>query len=325
MRFFVPSGLRGGVWARTLPGFFLVALVIGAIGCGARRPAPPSEPFAHQEVIDDLQEFARGLGIASTGNFQRYAGAPRALFRCYFTGKLELPASYEQLKMVETGEPACAVDDQMYDVFFYPIEAVATGVSPVTPSLSEAPLERVLMVVPHEDFHNQREARRAAPDIAEAGATLIGFLTASEFAKAKYGADSGLFRRLDGEARLFVDKARIVNAFFDELAALYAAFRSATITREAALAAKARLFAALERECTGLVPASASFNRCPAVLNNAGLSFDRTYTRFYPLLYELHTSQRDARASVAALKRLLASGPQSEAELLERLASIQVE
>jgi hypothetical protein len=28
---------------------------------------------------------------------------------------------------------------------------------------------------------------------------------------------------------------------------------------------------------------------------------------------------------VAALKRLLASGPQSEAELLERLASIQVE
>jgi hypothetical protein len=302
----------------------LVVLMSGAIGCGARRPAPPGEPFAHQEVIDELQEFARGLGIASTGNFQRYAGAPRALFRCYFTGTLELPASYEQLKMVETAEPACAVDDRMFDVFFYQIEAVATGASPVTPSLSEAPLERVLMVVPHEDFHSQREARRAAPDIAEAGATLIGFLTASEFAKAKYGADSGLFRRLDSEARLFFEKARVVNAFFEELTALYAEFRSASITREAALAAKARLFAALERECTGLVPASA-FNRCPAVLNNAGLSFDRTYTRFFPLLYELHTSLGDVRASVAALKRLLASSPQNEAELLERLASVRSE
>jgi hypothetical protein len=51
-------------------------------------------------------------------------------------------------------------------------------------------------------------------------------------------------------------------------------------------------------------------------MNNAGLAFDRTYTRYYAAWFELYeTLGRDTAAAVAAFKRVLAEGPQSEAEL----------
>ena len=77
---------------------------------------------------------------------------------CYLTGKLELPDSYRELHLAQGSDTGCAVDERKYDVFFYPAEAVASGASPVTPALADASLERVLVVVPHEDFHGQTEA-----------------------------------------------------------------------------------------------------------------------------------------------------------------------
>ena len=70
------------------------------------------------------------------------------------------------------------------------MQAVASGEETITVSLAEAPTERLLVVVPHEDFHNQREARKAPTEVAEAAATLVGFLTASGFAKDRFGAES---------------------------------------------------------------------------------------------------------------------------------------
>ena len=93
---------------------------------------------------------------------------------------------------------------------------------------------------------------------------------------------------------------------------LYKAFRDGTLTREQTLARKAELFGELERSCSAILPEPVSFNKCPAAMNNAGLAFDRTYTRYYPLMHELFTSLgNDPGELVLALKHL----PRSVADL----------
>ena len=218
-----------------------------------------------------------------------------------------MPESYRELHLATGSETGCAVDEEQYDVFFYPAEAVASGAGPLMPALAEAPFERVLVVVPHEDFHNQVEARGSSPETAEAAATLIGFLTASEFAKDRYGESSQTFQRLGREAALFLRKARLVNRYRDLAASLYASFRSRAITRQTALVKKQELFARLQQECSAIAPDPVSFNKCPAALNNAGLAFDRTYTREYPALFDRYQRLgEDTKATIQSLRRLLA-------------------
>ena len=121
--------------------------------------------------------------------------------RCYFTGKLHLPEFYSSLHMVREDGDRCAARSAEHDVFFT-VQAVASGEEAITVSLAEAPAERLLVVVPHEDFHNQREARKAPTEVAEAAATLVGFLTASEFAKGRFGPESATARMLARDADL---------------------------------------------------------------------------------------------------------------------------
>lgn len=296
----------------------LVLVFAAVAGCGVVRSAPTVDPpFPRQAIIAELQEFQQGLGVERTGNFRRFSDARDAVYRCYFTGRLELPASYEALQLVESDEPSCPVDEKAFDVFFYPIEAVASGSSPVSPALAEASLERALVVVAHEDFHNQPEARRASFDMAEAAATLTGFLTARDFVKLRYGDESEIFQRLDREAERFLVKARIVNTYYRRLDGVYDAYAAGALTRDEALARKAALYAALEQECEASEP-GVSFNSCPAAMNNAGLAFDRTYTHHYPTWFELHESlDRDTGATIAAFRRVLATWPQSETDLFD--------
>ena len=301
----------------------LLASVAGA-ACGSGRPAPTLEPASpRQAVIAELQAFGQGLGIERTGNFQRFSGARDAVYRCYFTGQLDLPASYEALQLVEPDEPTCPVDETMYDLFFYPIEAVASGSSPVSPALTNAALERTLVVVPHEDFHNQPETARASFDVAEAAATLIGFVAARDFARATYGDESDVFQRLDREGDRFLLKSHIVNGYYRRLNDLYGAYDAGEFTREDALASKAAIYADFDRECSASEPA-ASFNTCPAVMNNAGLAFDSTYTRHFPTWFELYESLgRDARAAIAAFRRVLATAPRSETDLIDATQALR--
>jgi len=294
------------------------SMLAALTACGVKRTA--AVPFPRQDLIAEIQDFQKTLGFEEQENFRSYSETRKAYYRCYYTGKLELPESYERLKLAEGSAAGCALDEENYDVFFYPMEAAASGSAPVTESLTEAPLERLLVVVPHEDFHNQSETENAAPEIAEAASTLIGFLTASEFARGKYGGDSATSLSLHREAGLFLEKARVVNGYFDRLRELYAALRARRISREAALERKRALFLQLEQECAAITPEPVSFNRCPGALNNAALGFERTYSRYYPLLYEFSAAQgQDASATVAALKRLLAARPRSEPELVSAL------
>lgn len=296
---------------RTLTACGWLISVIGATACSAQKPAvTPS--FPAEQIVQDMKAFETTVGMSATNNFRRYADNPKAIYRCYFTGKLELPDSYRGLRLGPGTETGCALNEQKYDIFFYRAEAVASGTIALTPALADAPLERLLVIVPHEDFHNQAETREVSPEISEAAATLIGFLTASEFAKGKYGATSQKFRRLSAEARLFREKATLVNRYSDNMSALYAAYRSHQISRGAALIKKQEFFRSLEQECHAIMPRPVSFDECPSTMNNAALAFDRTYTREYPIMFDLHLLLReDARATTAGLRRLLTAWPKS--------------
>ena len=166
---------------------------------------------------------------------------------------------------------------------------------------------------PRRAQHRHRERDlRSDQRAAESAATRVGFLTASDYARKAFGADSPTARMLAGDVDLFLRKSIIVNAYYEKVRDLYASFRAGHLTPEQTLAKKSELFAELERSCTAIAPEPASFNKCPAAMNNAGLAFDRTYTRHYPLMYDLYTSLGgDTSSLVLELKRLMVQWPES--------------
>lgn len=296
------------------------AVVTAGVGCSGNArpnvtPAPASPAhFVASEVIAEVKDFALTLGGHTTENFLRQSDRQTSDNRCYFTGKLQLPEFYSTLRMVREDGDRCAARSGEHDVFFYPVQAVASGEETITVSLAEAPTERLLVVVPHEDFHNQCEARKAPTEVAEAAATLVGFLTASGFANDRFGVESPTARRLARDADLFLRKSLVVNQSYEKVSRLYHDLGSGALTPAQTLERKAELFADLQRSCAEIAPEPASFNKCPAAMNNAGLAFDRTYTRHYPMLHDLYTRLGgDTAALVSTLKRLMTNWPSAAA------------
>ena len=130
--------------------------------------------------------------------------------------------------------------------------------------------------------------------------------------REKFGEDSTHFRLLARDVELFLQKSFIVNLYYERVSDLYRSFRDGALTQEQTLARKSEVFAELQQSCSAISPEPVSFNKCPAAMNNAGLAFDRTYTRYYPLLHDLYTSLgSDTSALVLTLKRLLNKWPGS--------------
>ncbi|HLW79842.1 MAG TPA: hypothetical protein VKU44_09620 [Terriglobia bacterium] len=290
----------------------------GAAGpAGATESQTPAQP----ELIRAIKRLEKKLGFRRTGNFKTRSDEITAFYRCYYTGKLELPDSYENLRLKQGTKDGCDLDPEQYDVFFYPIEAVASGKSPVTASLERDSMERFLVVVPHEDFHATKELHKLPAALTEAASNLAGFLTAAEVARQKFGPDSAVAQNLDREPDLYLRKSELVNRYHDKLGQLYASVRAGQIGRPEALAEKDRLFVQMQDECQAISPDPKSFNKCLAANNNAGLAFDATYTKYYPLGYELFVAEgRKARATLDAIKEALAV--KSESEAVQRLEDL---
>ncbi len=302
------------------PGAILL-LVFISLSCAARKSISSSpSSFPRQEIITEIKALEERLGFAEAGSFAKSTSKIEAYHRCYYTGKLNLPGSYEGLRLADGEEDGCRVDEDKYDVFFYRAEAVAASRAPVTSSLAAASLERLMVVVPHEDFHLRKEVQKLPEPIAEAAATLVGFLTAAELAETKFGPQSEIFKNLSREPELFLRKAKIVGPYHARLSELYRSVRSGDRTKEHALARKKTLFAALEEECKAIIPKPKSFNPCPGANNNAGLAFDMTYVRHCPLLYDLFLAQgRDLKATIDVVK---GSGGPSEEEVVDQLQRV---
>ena len=306
------------------PRLLLVVLALASLpaSCQAQRRLSP-EGVARQAVIAEIKSVQQSLGFEPTRNFLQHSHETEAIYRCYYTRKFELPETYEGLRLREGTRHGCALDESKYDVFFYPIEAVASGDAPVTGSLSQASEERLAVVVSHEDFHNQDSLQKLPEAMREAAATLVGFLTAAEYAREKSGAGSEQHARLAREAELFLHKARIVNAYHTRASRLYENLRRGMTSEGVAHAEKIKLFEDLAQECSALDLSPATFNRCPSVLNNAALAFDRTYTKDYPLVYELYlTCRSDLKRTIEALRSLAMREDLSEQEAERTLRSL---
>jgi hypothetical protein len=274
----------------------------------------PSGAFPRQDLIRALKRLERTLGFRRTKSFSQSTERSVASYRCYYTGKLELPESYAGLKLKQGTKDGCALDGEKYDVFFYPTEAVGNGKSPVTTSLQRESTERFLTVVAHEDFH--ASAGKLPATVTEPASTLVGMLTASELAREKLGANSEVYRNLSKEPELFLHKAERVARYHAKLGKLYAAVRSGEISSDDALAQKKTLFGEIQEECKAITAAPKSFNKCLSANNNAGLAFDMTYAKHYPLMYELYlASGQDLKATIHAAKKALAAGSEPEAIL----------
>jgi hypothetical protein len=298
-------------------GYWPVVTASAETGAGVAE----AEPANRKELVTAIKEFQETLGLAPTGSFTRHSEDHAADYRCYYTGKLDLPDSYDGLKLKTGTKDGCPLDPEEYDIFFYPLEAVGTAEQPVTASLAKASTERFLVVVPHEDFHHSLASPRLPPEFSEAASTLLGFLTAAELARQRFGEDSAVFQNLTRESELFLRKAEIVNRYHASLSALYARARSGELSEREALAEKEARFRALKEECIGISPMPVSFSRCLGAANNAGLAFDRTYTKHYPLMFEIYLAyQRDLRLTVQAVQYVLAAD--SVAEVLERLETL---
>ena len=273
---------------------------------------------APTESTGDLARAVKGLeaklGLHPTGSFERTSKKAAVDYRCYYTGVLQLPEFYDGLRLKRGKPHGCKVNTKKYDVFFYPLQAMGSPKSQITTSLAESSPERVLMVIPHEDFHQDPALRGLPEPLAEAAATLVGFLTARDVARQQYGSDSEVYRNLSKEAFLFQTKSGVVNRYFEQVRDLYAGYAARKISKTDAFASKARIYGALERECEAIEPNPKSFDRCLAANNNAGLSFDHTYTLYYPLMYEVAEAHgEDLKATIDALKQAMAGKSGSEA------------
>jgi hypothetical protein len=290
----------------------LVALL--ASGALAADTFPDSGATSRKDLVTAVKRLEKKLGFRRTRNFHEETAESAVAYRCYYTGKLELPDSYEKLQLLQGTKAGCPLDTQKYDIFFYSLEAMGSGKSPVSASLAHESVERFLVVVPHEDFHANKELRKLPAAWGEASATLIGFLTAAEVARQQFGENSEVYQNLQREPELFARKAEIVNRYHAQLSQLYAAARAGRISERDALEQKQQAFEEIREECTAISPEPKSFNRCLAANNNAGLAFDETYTKYYPLMYQVYVAQgRALKPTVEALEKALKASTEAEA------------
>ena len=264
---------------------FALALIPLLSGCARRSAVSPVGE--RQRQIERLQEFSREKGFPETGNFKRTDLKKAAYFLCYYAKKWELPEDYDDLGYREGNAKGCGLDEKKFDIYFHRVEAVAFEDTPVTASLADASDERALMVAAHEEVHEDPNLERLPHAIGEAASTLLGMLTAAEFARREGDVETAT--HLSEDARIFEKKARAVNQLHADLTSLYAAHHAGKRSREETSAEKDRLFREAGRACAGFGTAR-SINPCLPAANNAGLAFDHTYTRMYPMLYALYES-----------------------------------
>ncbi|MCU0226731.1 MAG: aminopeptidase [Bryobacterales bacterium] len=297
----------------------LVALAVLG-GCAKRNTSPPTQ---RQQRIARLQDFALEKGFPRTGNFRRGAPDKEAYFLCYYTRPFALPDSYDDLGYRESSASGCNLPAGAYDVYFHKVEAVAFEDTPVTASMEAASEERALMVAAHEEVHEDPQLSRLPHPVAEAASTLLGFLTASEFARRE--GDLVTATRLSGDAVLYARKAEMVNRLHRELRALYAQHRQGQRDRQETLVAKQRLFARAEEECAGFGRGH-SIHACLPASNNAGLAFDHSYTRWYPPLFALFQAcQADLDTFLKELRALGGAGKRDLPAFARRLQTREEE
>jgi hypothetical protein len=86
-----------GMHASTLARHVVLAACLA--GCAFCGDADSGVRDHATEAIEAMKVYQQSLGFKATGNFRRRSAKAVAEYRCYYARTLELPASYDQLRI----------------------------------------------------------------------------------------------------------------------------------------------------------------------------------------------------------------------------------
>ena len=256
----------------------ILALALVAAGCSQWRDLgsspQPQLPAEWQRLLDELRAFERQLGFKETRNFTRLSDEHHAYAFCGWASKHVLPYSYEDPAirwLEEIDAQQCRDVGPDDDWHFGSVEVWGEIGTPVTPAMLAGSLDRFMYLVLHEDCHDQFELPYG---IEEPLCNLIAYRAMTAFASRTYGWYTPENRAIRSYARMQSRETRITVAHDGQLEALYQRYHRRELPLEALLAARAALYAKLER----------ALDFPPGEINNISLASYMTYSRHYGYL-----------------------------------------
>jgi predicted aminopeptidase len=284
----------------------------------ASASAEVRAPLLHEvqirmDLVKELQEYELRFGFVPTNNFRTYQEDLESYALCFFAGPLSFDVTY-------AGEGSdCAFDERTHDVYKYTIEALAGIKTPLTQDLVNTSPARFIMVVFHEDFHEQMSDVPTWA-INESASTLMGLLLAREFVFQKYGASSIVSREIDTDLLRYLEVSRIEADHAAALHALYESVARGELTKAQGLETKEKLFSKMSNSCKTIFLRTMA--GCEALKNNADFGVAFKYAQHYRLFYDLHkTCGEDVRKTGLILSGL-AHAQLTEETYLHRVSLI---
>jgi len=268
-------------------------------------------------LIKEIKAFESGLGFSETENFKTYSDEIEVYNYTFFTPKTTLPYSLDDpLLQRSAGTPeSLGINPEDYDLFFYPIEALAEIQTPVTGSLLETPLHRFIYIIFHEDWHEQIST---ALGIEEPSGEVVGYHAAMLFTAEKFGADSATYKTLQAELNNKLKESQVYRQYYGELNHLYASLQSGQISEAETLSHKAALLKAMDSDIKDI------WGGRRKQLNNAFIAFQMTYFRHLPFMQQVYTATNaDLTKTISILSSVPTHG--SELKNAPELKSIETE
>ena len=299
---------------RTLP-LLIAAFILSALFISPCQPSTPIAEEQRLQLIDEIKAFERGLGFAETDNFRTYRPELGAYDYLFFTSSTRLPYSLDDPALVSAvgTRDSVYIDTRKYDAYFYSIPSVAGEGTPLTRSLMQAPLDRFIQVIFHEDWHEQVDLPMG---LEEPSAEIIGYAAAIRFTGNRFGQDSPVYQTLQKHFANKLRESEVYREYYGELEALYAQYHAGKLSELDTLIRKARLLEAMGSELYRI------WGGRPDQLNNAFIAFQMTYLRYLPLMNEvLAATDYDLTQTIKLFSAMPEQG--AACDSMERVKSIE--
>ena len=174
----------------------IILILVSAAAVPSCQPGISIGQEQKLQLIEEIKEFERELGFVETENFRTYSPETEAYHYLFYTSSTQLPHSLDDPALIAAigTRDSVSLDYQKYDAFFYSIPSVAGEGTPVTESLMQAPLDRFIQIIFHEDWHEQVDLPLG---LEEPSAEIIGYTAAMLFTRKKFGQDSQVYGTLE--------------------------------------------------------------------------------------------------------------------------------
>ena len=308
------TGLRKEIKLRKILLVLLILLLPLVLQCSQSEPTNIPDRL---QLVEEIKTFEKELGFNETENFRTYSPDIESYDYFFYTPETTLPYSLnDPLLLCSKGSPESYNDYlEGYDVFFYRIQAIAEVKTPITTSLIQAPLPRLIHIILHEDWHEQMDSTTG---IEEPCAEVVSYVAAMLFAEGKYGRDSDVYKTLKGEVNNKLRAAEVYQRYYDELSELYMLLSLGVITKTEGLSQKTILLESLGEDLKDI------WGKKPEQLNNAYIAFQMTYFRHFPLMYQVFsTTDSNLRKTMAIFQSVPRQG--AKFEDVDEVKSIETE